>query len=94
MLRLTVLSRSAQEVVLAVDGWVAGKEVLLLEQEGSRWLQDAGRLVLELEGVQFIDEAGLALLRRWSGERLVLRGGALFVRQLLKMHGLELADGE
>lgn len=88
MLRLSLISQSAREVVLAVDGWVAGKEVLLLEEEGDRRLQEAGRLVLELEGVQFIDAAGLALLGRWSGERLVLRGGAMFVRQLLKMHGL------
>lgn len=88
MLRLTVTSQSAKEGVLVVDGWVAGKEVALLEQEGTRLLQEAERLVLELRDVRFIDRAGIELLQRWTGERLVLRGGSPFVRMLLEKHGL------
>ena len=88
MLRLTVTSQSAKEGVLVVDGWVAGKEVALLEQEGTRLLQEAERLVLELRDVRFIDRAGIELLQRWTGERLVLRGGSPFVRMLLERHGL------
>ena len=89
MIRLTIQSQTPEEVVLQVDGWVSGKNVPILEQEGTRLLQEAQRLVLDLKGVQFIDEAGIALLQRWSGERLELRGGSSFIRALLKAHGLE-----
>ena len=44
--------------------------------------------MLDLNGVFFIDEAGIAVLRQWLGERLVLRGGSLFIQQLLRTHGL------
>jgi len=89
MLRLTVRSQTPQEVVLQVDGWVSGADVAILEQEGNRLLGEAQRVALELKGVESIDEAGIALLRRWWGERLVLRGGSSFIRALLKAHGLE-----
>ncbi len=88
MLRLTLRSQSAEEVVLQVDGWVSRKAVDLLEQEGWCRLQEARRLVLDLSGVRFIDRGGIALLQCWSGERLVLRGGSSFVRMLLQKHGL------
>ena len=88
MIRLTIRSQTPEEVVLQVDGWVSGKNVPILEQEGTRLLQEAERLVLDLKGVRFIDEAGMALLQRWSGERLVLRDGPPFVRALLEKHGL------
>lgn len=89
MIRLTIQSQTPEEVVLQVDGWVSGKNVPILEQEGTRLLRETERLVLDLKGVQFIDEAGIALLQRWSGERLVLRGGSSFIRALLKAHRLE-----
>lgn len=87
MLRITVAPQR-EEVILKVEGEVSGEDVALLEQEGARWLWKARRMVLDLTGVQFIDEAGIALLRRWSGERLALRGGSPFVRELLMTHGL------
>ena len=89
MLRLTIVSQGVEEVVLKVDGWLAGENVGLLEREGMCHLQEAKRLVLDLKGVRFIDQAGIALLQRWSGERLVLRGGSSFVRMLLKDRGLD-----
>ena len=90
MIRLTIRSQTPEEVVLQVDGWVSGKDkgVDILEQEGTRLLQEAKRLVLDLKGVRFIDREGMALLQRWSGERLVLRGGSSFIQALLKAHGL------
>ncbi|GEM_PF-421561 len=86
MLRITVVSQTKEEVALKIEGRVSGADVELLEQEGSRYLRDAGRLVLDLAGVRFIDEAGIALLQRWSKNYLVLRSGSPFVRALLAAH--------
>lgn len=92
MLRLTVIARSPAEVVLAVDGWIVGEDVGLLEREGEDWLQQARSLVLELDGVRFVDQSGIALLRRWAATgRLGLHGGALFIQSLLIAHGLRLS---
>ena len=88
MMRLNLRSQTPQEAVLEIHGWVRGKHVSILEQEGSRLLGETQCLVLDLRGVQFIDEAGIALLQRWSGARLVLRGGSLFIRTLLDQHRL------
>ena len=88
MLRLTIRSQTPEEVVLEVSGWVSGTDVDILEQEGTRLLGEAERLVLDLTHVKFIDREGLALLQRWSGERLALRGASLFIRTLLEEHGL------
>ena len=88
MIRLTVISQTNEEVVLKVEGWVSGAEVEILEEEGTRLLQETQRLVLELKGVRVIDREGIALLQRWSGERLVLRGTSPFVRTRLAEHGL------
>ena len=88
MIRLTVISQSREEVVLKVEGWVSGADVTVFEEEGTRLLQETQRLVLDLEGVKFIDRDGLAVLKRWSGDRLVLRGATLFLRTRLREHGL------
>jgi anti-anti-sigma regulatory factor len=73
---------------ITVEGWVTGRGASLLAEEGARRLQLAPHLVFDLEGVQFIDQSGIAVLKRWSRERLMLRGGSLFVRALLRQHGL------
>jgi anti-anti-sigma regulatory factor len=88
MLRITLVEQEEEEVVLRVEGWISGEGVRLLEAEGERYLKQTGRLVLDLKGMQFIDDAGIALLKRWGGERLVLRDGSPFVRMLLEMHGI------
>ena len=88
MIRLIVQAQTPEETVLQVDGWVSEENVSILEQEGTRVLGESHRLVLDLKGVQYIDGAGIALLQRWQGDRLVLRGGSLFVRGLLEEHGL------
>ena len=74
-----------------MDGRVVGDSVQLLKREGERCLDAASRLVLDLEGVQSIDEAGLALLRTWSGPRLVLHGGPAYLRALLAAEGLNVS---
>lgn len=88
MMRLTVLSQSPVETVLAVDGWLVGTDVAFLEQEGKHWLQESRRLVLDLRGVQFIDRRGIALFQDWVGEGVVLRGAIPFIEALLAAHGL------
>ena len=93
MLRIMTVSQSQEEVVLKVAGWLAGEHVDLLEQEGAHVLGQVRRLVLNLQEVRFIDEAGIALLQGWSSQGLVLRGGSVFIRALLKTHGLELVLG-
>ena len=50
MIRLTIRSQTPEEVVLRVDGWVSGKDMDVLEQEGIRLLQEARHLVLDLKG--------------------------------------------
>ena len=90
MLRLTVTSQTSREIVLKVEGWITGGQVALLEEEGTRRLQQAERLVLDLNGVRFIDRAGIALLKRWAGEWLVLRNGSSFIQTLLKTNGLDM----
>lgn len=90
MVRLTVISQTPKEVVLKVEGWISGDGLSVVEQEGERWLREAGRLVLDLGGVQYIDAAGIALLRRWAGDRLILmlEGASPFLWELLSTHRL------
>ena len=88
MVRLTVISQTNEEAVLKVEGWVSGADVALLEEEGTRLLQEAECLILDLKRVRFMDRGGIALLQRWSGERLVLRGASPFMRTRLAEHGL------
>ena len=87
MLRLTPISETREEVVLKVEGWLAGKDVALLDEEADRWLRETRHLVLDLKGVRFIDLRGVDLLRR-VGKRLELRNGAAFLQALLELHGL------
>ena len=88
MIRLTIRCQTPQESILQIDGWVSGRGVAILEREGTRLLGESQRLVLDLKGVAFIDAAGIGLLKRWSGDRLVLRNGRPFVQLLLETYGL------
>lgn len=92
MLRITEVAHSAEEVDLKVEGWICGTDVVLLEQEGRRYLGAGEGLVLDLDGVQNIDESGVALLRCWSGKGVRLRGGSMFVQTLLASYGLGLQE--
>ena len=92
MLRLTAKEHSAEEVVLAVDGWVSGEDVSLLALEGARRLSQTRRLVLDLRQLRGIDAAGIDLLKSWRTERLALHNGSPFVTALLEAHGLEVSN--
>jgi len=88
VLRITPMTRSADEVELRIAGQLTGDSVALLLQEMARWLQSTQRLVLDLEGVQNIDQAGLDLLHSRAGTRVRWHGGSPFVRALLRTRGL------
>jgi anti-anti-sigma regulatory factor len=88
MVRISVTSRTQEQVVVKREGWVVRQAVPLLEREGRHWLDQGQRLVLELHGVRFIDQGGLELLAGWAGARLVLQGGSPFVQALLQRRRL------
>lgn len=89
MLRINPIEQTLEEAVLRIEGRLAGSDVNLLEQELEQQVQKVKRLVLELQGIRHIDRDGLAMLERWTGEGLELRGSTTtFVRALLKTRGL------
>lgn len=88
MLRLTRIVQTPAQIQLTIDGRLVADQVPLLDGEIGRCLAHATRLVLQLDGVTYIDEAGLALLKRWRGQTVCLRGGSPFVQALLQRAGL------
>ena len=89
MLRITLLSQDKEEVILKVEGRIAGADVALLEREIRGKFELTQRLVLDLQGLKHIDREGLELLKHWSTGKLVLRDSSVFVRTLLQTYGLE-----
>lgn len=90
---ILTVQQNPEETVLIPYGRLAGPEVQLLAQEGQPHLAQAGTLTLDLDGIRFIDDAGVALLQRWLGQGLVLRGGSPFLKALLVAAGLERNEG-
>ena len=88
MMRIKVVSQTPEEAVLKIEGWIAGTEVVLLEEEGQSLLHQSRRLVLDLSEVRNIDPEGIVLLRRWARRKVALQGGSLYIRALLQKHGL------
>ncbi len=88
MLRINLISQTSSEVVLGVDGWLSGDEVMLLDRECRHWSEQAERLILVIDGLRSVDEAGLSLLQRWLHKKVRLQGGSLFLRNLLKTYGI------
>ena len=68
MLRITLEAQTADEVVLKLEGWIEPDDVVVLEQEGTCWLDQHKHLVLDMAQVKSIDRAGLSLLQGWAGE--------------------------
>ena len=90
MLRIALVTQTREEAVLELAGWLGGKDVRLLEEEGERLRQKAQRLILDLGGIRQIDTAGLALLHCWHRSDVELRRPSLYVRTLLASQGLQL----
>jgi anti-anti-sigma regulatory factor len=88
MLRITPLAQTDEETILRIEGRFVGADVVLVDREIRVRFEQSQRLVLDLQGLKHIDRDGLELLKRWSGEALVLQGCSPFVRTLLDNHGL------
>jgi ABC-type transporter Mla MlaB component len=88
MLRITLVAQTADEVLLKLEGWIEPEDVVVLEQEGTRWLGQQKRLVLDMAQVKSIDRAGLQLLQGWAGERLEVQHSSPYVHELLQTYGV------
>ena len=88
MVRLTVISQSCEETAVKVEGWIRRADLAWMEQDINGWLRETQRVVLDLDDVKFIAPAGIEVLKRCAGDRLVLRGGSVFLRMLLSACGL------
>jgi hypothetical protein len=94
MLRITLVSRTSEEEIYALEGWVSGEGVSVLEQTCGPALERGLRLVLDLGGVRSIDDTGLDLLKGWCGQRLVLRRPSAYIRQVLGNRGIPCGSDE
>ena len=91
MMRISLVSQQAGEVVLKVEGHLhLVAEAGVLTREGQRWLKQDKRLVLDLTGLQAIGPVGLAVLQWWqaASRPVVLRNGSRVLQALLRFHGL------
>ena len=88
MLRITLVSRTSDEEVYALEGWVAGEELQVLRQTCGPALERGGRLVLDIRGVRSIDDDGVSLLTSWVGRGATLRRPSAYIRQFLAGRGI------
>ncbi len=88
MLRITPLSRDTHITVLKVEGWIAGRDIDLLDRELTCAFQKTSCVILNFDGIRFIDLAGIKRLC-WSQKHLSIRGGSPFIRIMLKTYGLD-----
>ena len=86
MLRISIKSQTPAQMVLQVEGALAGADVSVLERELRLRPRESCRLVLDMTGVKHIDEAGLSLLRRWTGRLGAIRAASPFMKALLAEH--------
>ncbi len=91
MMRISLASQQAEEVVLKVEGHLhLLEEAGLLTREGQRWLKAGHRLVLELSGLQAIGTVGIAVLQWWHTAEYPVgpRGATQVLQALFPFHGL------
>ena len=89
MLQIVPLAGHPDPPGFAAHGRIAGDDANLLAREVETRLKTDGQLVLDLDGVRFIDRESTEKLRGWVAEGLVLRGGSIFVRLLLRERGVD-----
>lgn len=88
MLRLTCTTQTPSQTVLQIDGQITADQVPLVASEVERSRGQSTRLTLTLDGVTHIDPEGISLLKDCCDQGVVLQGGSVFIRALLKSEGL------
>ena len=84
MFRITRINPGEQPAVLKLEGRLAEPWVSELARVIELSANGSGRIVLELSGVTYADDDGVRMLRALDGPRAELRGGSLFVVNLLR----------
>ena len=87
MLRITPTDSSKDQVILRLEGRVAGPWVTELWKACEKALGEGQALVLDLAGVSFLDSAGVTLLRKFRSNGVELAECSAFVTEQLKTAG-------
>jgi anti-anti-sigma regulatory factor len=84
MLKITRVAQSDQEIILQLDGRVAGQWMELLDESAESVLDEGLRLTLDLKNICFIDCEGLALIKSLMGRGVRQVNAPLFVADQLR----------
>lgn len=84
MLKITRVALSDQEIILQLDGRVAGQWIELLRESAESLVEEGLGLTLDLGNICFIDCDGLALIMSLIRRGVRQVNAPLFVAQLLK----------
>ena len=92
MLHIESVTDSCGQSLLAAYGQIDAEGVPHLRTIlDARSMQTT--LILDLSGVSSIDRDGSDLLQHHAAQGLILRGGSLFIRTLLRERGLQAEGG-
>jgi len=84
MLRITEQLKNNNQVVLILEGKIAGDSVIKLLNYCLNKIDDRKLLVLDFRGITFIDKNGIAMLEEIKDERVQITNCSLFVKKLLE----------
>ena len=87
MLRITPTESGNHEIILRLEGRVAGPWVTELWKACEKVLGEGQALSLDLAGVSFLDSAGVTLLRKFRTNGVELAECSPFVTEQLKAAG-------
>jgi anti-anti-sigma regulatory factor len=84
MLKITTVTLSDQEIMLQLDGRVAGQWIQLLRESAESALEEGLRLMLDFENISFVDCDGLVLIKSLIGRGVRQMNAPLFVAEQLR----------
>src|SRR5262245_13798136 len=79
MLKITRVVSGKREIILQLDGRVAGQWAELLRELGESVLEEGRLLTLDLKNISFIDCQGIAVLKTLMGRGVSPVNAPLFV---------------